>query len=204
MSHCEWLELSVSTSGLPDKIQLQGIKEETLIWLFFKAFPISGQQLYCSVAASKDPPLERLTYSLPEPYQPPSDQLICLMVSPQRQQKAPNLSWATSHFGPTAGTSLASMLEAQNSLDILFLQIVTWLQSATNLRTWDSDVQGPLGSPTCVFHHFQAGIAPNNAMDCLLTFSWMELWKGVRVDRKNIMWCVTVFLSDKAIEPYDT
>lgn len=92
MSHRERLQLSVSTRGLPDKIQLQGIKEEALIWLFFKAFPISGQQLYCSVAASKDPPLERLAHSLLEPYQPPSDQLICLMASPKRQQKAPNLS----------------------------------------------------------------------------------------------------------------
>ena len=41
--------------GHPDKIQLQGIKEEALTWLFIKAFPISGQQLYCSMAASKDP-----------------------------------------------------------------------------------------------------------------------------------------------------
>ena len=62
------------------------------------------------------------------------------------------------------------MLEAQNSLDILFLQIMTWLQLATNLRTsWDSDIQDPLGSPPCVLPHLRAGIAHSGAMDHLLT-----------------------------------
>lgn len=42
--------------------------------------------LFCG--CFKRPFLERLTHCLPSPYLFPSDQLICLMLSPQRQQKA--------------------------------------------------------------------------------------------------------------------
>lgn len=64
------------------------------------------------------------------------------------------------------------MLEAQNSLDILFLPIMTWLQLATHLRTsWDSDIQDPLGSPLRVLPHLRAGVAHGDAMDHLLTLS---------------------------------
>lgn len=54
-SHHERLLFSISTNGLPDKTQLHGMREEARILLCFKAFPITGQQLYRFVAVSKEP-----------------------------------------------------------------------------------------------------------------------------------------------------
>lgn len=82
----------------------------------------------------KGPSLEGLVPSLPKPYRLPSDQLICLMASPQRQQKSKSELSDFSLLASCRNSPGLPVLDAQNSLDILFLQILTWQQSAADLK----------------------------------------------------------------------
>lgn len=59
------------------------MRKKALTLLRFKAFPITGQQLY-RFAALKGPSLERLARFLHKSYQPHSDLFISLMASPQK------------------------------------------------------------------------------------------------------------------------
>lgn len=167
--HHEWLWFSISTSGLPDKIQLHGIGEEALILLFFKVFPISGQQLHCSLAVSKDLRWKCLHIFFHKPYQPHSDLFICLMVSLQKQPKAPNQNWTT-HFGLSARVPLAFDFRVSQTSDYAISLILDLV--ATGCRHKSILCHGPSRPTDPTFHvlkHSSAGIVTNDTTRYLIS-----------------------------------